>query len=436
METNLHQTNEVIGDRYQILSPLGSGGSGTTYAALDLQTQHQVALKVVSLRHIKEWKTLELFDREAKILKNLNHPQIPSYLDYFSMEGADDQRFYLVQELAEGESLDRWVEKGWRADEATAKDIAIQVLHILDYLHGLNPPVVHRDIKPQNIVRSADNYIYLVDFGSVQDLYRQTFAKTFVGTFGYMPPEQFRGQCVCVSDLYSLGATILFVLTHRAPSDFPQKRMRLNFRPYLTVSEKMQDWLDGMLEPAVEDRFPSARAAIDFWETNVIPVRREVQYSRIVKPKGTRIELERKPNRLFIRIPPLFRLWVNLAPFLVFFIFIGTTRLLLLNVFAFIIFLVIIFFINFLELYLELDRQRFYLRWGVFGKYLVITKGITADIATLERIEGGNNGYQKSSVCAIWEGVKCHRFGRGLLSVEQTWLLAEIQDFLNSLKTS
>ncbi|MEQ8960920.1 MAG: serine/threonine-protein kinase, partial [Coleofasciculus sp. C2-GNP5-27] len=188
-----------------------------------------MALKALSLHHTGDWKQIELFEREAKVLAQLNYPTIPRYLDYFQVETSEDRAFYIVQELAEGKSLADLVKNGWRTNESGVRQIATQVLETLVYLHQLNPPVVHRDIKPQNLIWGKEGKIFLVDFGAVQDTVRSTFAKgsTIVGTYGYMAPEQFRGQAVPATDLYGLGATVVFLLTHRCPSDLPTERLKI-----------------------------------------------------------------------------------------------------------------------------------------------------------------------------------------------------------------
>ena len=229
---NLHQANDIIAQRYRIVTSLGKGGMGITYEAEDLINYQRVALKVVSLREAKDWKILELFEREARILANLSHPQIPKYLNYFYIDTKQDRRFYLIRELVWGNSLATWVKKGWHPTEVQVKQVAIQILEILSYLHQLNPPIIHRDIKPENIILQPDGKIFLVDFGAVQDIYRNTmsFSGTFVGTIEYIPPEQLKGKAYCASDLYSLGGTLLYLLTHRSPDELPQKRMKINFR--------------------------------------------------------------------------------------------------------------------------------------------------------------------------------------------------------------
>jgi len=260
----LHQSGDIIAEKYRIIDTLGQGGSGTTYLAEDLQRAQRVALKALSLHRMTDWKKMELFEREARILAQLNHSGIPHYLEYFHVDTPQDRSFYIAQQLAEGKSLAALVESGWRTDENGVRQIAIQILEILGYLHKLTPPVIHRDIKPQNIIRREDGQIFLVDFGAVQDTYHNTFMRgsTVVGTFGYMAPEQFRGQAVPTTDLYALGATLLFLLTHRSPGDLPTDRLKIDFRSRVQISPEFADWLEKMLEPDVEDRFPSAKEAL------------------------------------------------------------------------------------------------------------------------------------------------------------------------------
>ncbi len=225
----LYQSGEVIQDKYRIVGVLGKGGTAVTYEAEDLTQEHlPVAIKVLSLQQTKDWKIVELFEREVKALKNLNHPKIPQYLDYFSLDTTGDHVFMLVQELVPGKSLADLVEQGWYFQEEDVKNIARQILEILIYLHGFHPPVIHRDIKPHNIIRTDAGDIYLVDLGAVQDVYRNTLTRgaTFVGTIDYMSPEQLRGHASFASDLYSLGCTLLYLLTRRSPAELPLQRMK------------------------------------------------------------------------------------------------------------------------------------------------------------------------------------------------------------------
>ena len=237
--------SENILNKYQIIDILGQGGVGITYRSRDVETDRIVAIKALSLKRAKDWKVIELFDREAKILSQLNHPAIPQYIDSFQVDTEIDRQYYIVQTLAEGQSLFDAVEADWKPTIAEAKDIAAQVLEILIYLHTLNPPVIHRDLKPQNLIRNNDGKIYLVDFGSVQDTYYTiTGGSTVVGTYGYMAPEQFRGQAYLSTDLYGLGTTLLYLLTGIDPAILPQKKLKIDFHDFVSLPSDFANWID------------------------------------------------------------------------------------------------------------------------------------------------------------------------------------------------
>ena len=260
-----YKSGDIINDKYRITDILGKGGVAITYSAIALETESPVAIKVISLKQLQDWKEIELFQREAEVLAKLDHPAIPNYIDYFALETEKDKAFYLVQQQAPGKSLAQLVDNGWHTTEQEVKNIAQQILEILIYLHSLEPPVIHRDIKPNNLILSDQGEIYLVDFGAVQNTYYNTLMQgsTVVGTYGYMAPEQFRGKALPATDLYGLGATLLYLLTHRSPAELPQDTLKLDFRSSVDISESFADWLDKILEPDIEDRFTSAELALN-----------------------------------------------------------------------------------------------------------------------------------------------------------------------------
>ena len=454
----LHQPGELIGDRYRIINTLGQGGMGITYQAEDLNTQKQVAIKTVFLSQINDWKVLELFEREAKVLANLNHPAIPNYLDYFYLDTNEnnlaDRRFYLVQELVVGESLATLVERGWHAREAEVIDIAIQVLKILNYLHLLTPPVIHRDIKPQNIIRCSDGQVYLVDFGAVQDVYRNTLSLrgTFVGTFGYMPPEQFRGQTFFASDLYSLGATLIFVMTHRSPADLPQKRMKIDFRSHVAISDKLAAWLDKMLEPAIEDRFHSAKEALAILQQekqlqpNLLPT---PSLPTNPQPIGSRIVFRRNQNSLLVKIPSLgwnietinLMSWAMVSSAIALFfspVFLTVFGGLGSFLFSAIIGTTIFFWLRLLWslygcIWLEIKPQVFHITWKLF-QFQQRKSGRTENINRIEVTKDINSQGKTIFYCTLWHGVTPYKFGQGLTSVEKDWLAQELFNFIDAVK--
>ena len=255
---------EVIDGRYRILGLLGEGNSGTTHRAQRIKDGIIVALKEVSLQGAQSWKLIELFEREVAMLKQLDHPAIPRYIDSFVVDSNKDRRYYLAQTLAEGKTLTAWIEGGWRCTEAEAQGVATQLLEILSYLQRCDPPIIHRDIKPLNIIRQEDGKIFLVDFGAVGHTYHNTFMRgsTVVGTFGYMAPEQFRGQACTATDLYSLGTTLLYLLTRRSPADLPAQQLKVDFRSKVLLSDGFADWLGQLIEPSLRHRFSSANVAL------------------------------------------------------------------------------------------------------------------------------------------------------------------------------
>ncbi|MEH2241761.1 serine/threonine protein kinase [Nostoc sp.] len=260
------QPEQILQDRYQIQRQLGNNGIRQTWLAKDLQgsdgENSTVVVKLLAFGGTVQWDDLKLFEREAQILKQLNHPRIPRYIDYFCI---DDRTlwFGLIQEYIPGESLKEKLAVGKRFTEKRARKIAVEVLNILTYLHELNPGVLHRDIKPSNLIWGEDNRIYLVDFGAVQDkAAREGVTFTVVGTYGYAPMEQFGGRAVAASDLYALGATLIHLLTGTSPSDLPQQDLRLQFTDQVNLSPSFVSWLQKLIEPAPEQRFTNAREAL------------------------------------------------------------------------------------------------------------------------------------------------------------------------------
>ncbi|MFB2968393.1 serine/threonine protein kinase [Aerosakkonema sp. BLCC-F183] len=439
----LHQPGDAIAQRYQIVDTLGQGGIGITYEAIDLHNNQRVALKELSLRRVSQWKVLELFEREAKILSHLNHPSIPRYLDYFQVDTPEDRRFYLVQELAEGRSLSSLVESGWRGKESEVRRLAVQVLETLTYLQEFAPPVIHRDIKPQNIIQREDGQIFLVDFGAVQDTYRQTMTggSTVIGTYGYMAPEQFRGQAYPSTDLYGLGATLLFLLTHRSTADLPQHRLKIDFRSQVEISDEFADWLETMLEPIPEDRFSSAKDALaNLRGEHTITVQKRR------KPAGSRIVLQNTGQRLVVEIPPSgwqFQniSWLGFALIWSGFLFFWTAGAIAVGAYLFFPLLSIPFWIVGLGMLggvlfsvagrtrLEIDRQNFRLQRKLFG-FRHEVKGQTEDIDRVDLCSNFEVNNKPVMACTIVEGVRTHRFGSWLAQSEKEWLREELTNFL------
>ena len=203
------KTGDILQQRYQISEKLGHNIAHEVWLARDIQIKptESVVVKVLLTGGMTQWDEFKLFEREAKILKQLNHPHIPRYLDYFPLD-EPIKGFVLVQEYIQGDSFKDLILQEYRFTESQIKQIAKNILHLLIYLHELNPPVLHRDIKPSNLIWGKDGYIYIIDFGAVQ--YRAAVegsTVTVVGTYGYTPIEQFGGRAVAASDIFALGTT-------------------------------------------------------------------------------------------------------------------------------------------------------------------------------------------------------------------------------------
>ncbi|MGK7954748.1 MAG: serine/threonine protein kinase [Crocosphaera sp.] len=312
----------LIGKKYKLGDRLGEGGTAITYKATDTKISQEVAIKVLSLDNV-DWKQADVFERrEVKTLRQLTHPRIPRYIDYFVSdneanfyfpiadqkslqdfveEGILIKKFYLVQELVKGKNLVEWRQNINKVNEKEVKNIAIQVLKILIYLQSLT--FIHRDIKPQNLIYTDKKEIFLVDFGAVPDQIAKTsYGTTFIGTKGYMAPEQGSGGKVSLAtDLYGLGATLIYLLSGKNPSDLPIKKLKINFRKDIKLSSHFAQWLDVLLEFEPENRFQNAQIALDVLEGkgNI----KDYIKKNIGKPKYSSISLTKTKEELTFKIP-------------------------------------------------------------------------------------------------------------------------------------
>lgn len=259
---------EIIDGRFELHELIGQGAQARTYRGLDRQTGQFVAIKELLLHHVDSWKAVELFEREGQVLGQLAHPNIPAYVANVHVTGDDGrERFFLAQELVEGQNLKVLMEQGLRFDEAQAVDFLRQILDILVYLQGLSPVVLHRDIKPSNIIRRPDGSLALIDFGAVQAVMPSAQGgSTVVGTTGYMPVEQLMGRADTSTDLYSLGATTVHLLSQQHPNSLPMEDLRLQFAHAINVSPTLERYLSQMLVPEANRRFRDARQALEALE--------------------------------------------------------------------------------------------------------------------------------------------------------------------------
>jgi len=252
----------VYGKRYRADALLGSGAQGHTWRAVDVKTGRTVALKVFALANAQAWKSEELFEREVATLRALGdaHPGIPSFVDVVS----DDEGALraLAMTYIEGDDLHVVRTARGRLGAKEIEDVLEQVLEILALLHARDPQIVHRDVKPKNIIARPSGHLALVDYGGVS-LSRAQAGSTLVGTYGYMAPEQLYGAIGPATDIYALGATAISLATGREPEDLPRRGLAIDVdAAWPEGPTHMRRSLAEMVEPDPAKRPNDARALL------------------------------------------------------------------------------------------------------------------------------------------------------------------------------
>ncbi len=266
--TGLLTPNHLLKQRYYILKQVGKGGMGAVYQAEDtLFGNRPVAIKEMGQSGLSQQEladAINAFKHEAYLLAGLDHQHLPKIYDYFS----DTGRWYFVMEFIEGETLEEYLgQAGGRLSPEAVLNIGIQLCSVLDYLHNHHPPIIFRDLKPANIMRTHDGSIYLIDFGIARH-FKPGQAKDTIayGSAGYAAPEQYgRAQTTPQSDIYSLGAILHHMLTGGDPSLRP-----FRFVPLRQYEQSLPVGLETLIMRMVEmdtDKRPP----------NMVAVRQELQ---------------------------------------------------------------------------------------------------------------------------------------------------------------
>jgi serine/threonine-protein kinase len=201
---------QIIG-KYKILSTIGSGGFGTVYLAEDTWIDKKVALKVPHKQGVDFGELL----REPRLLATLNHPNIVTILTAEKQENV----FFIVMEFVPGETLEALIARQGALDVSRALDYTCQISNAVDHAHRHG--VLHRDLRPSNVIVAESGLLKVADFGTSRFLEIAAHGTTVIGSPPYMAPEQFRGKAVFASDIYSLGVTIYQMLTGVLPYDTP-----------------------------------------------------------------------------------------------------------------------------------------------------------------------------------------------------------------------
>lgn len=265
------QPGDMLQERYRIVGTLGAGGFSSVYQARDMRFPNVTKLCAVKEMVIStpdpqmRELTIKSFEREASMLAMLDHAAIPDVSDYFT----EGDRSYLVLELIRGKDLDEWLEEQTDyLDQETAIEWAMQLCDALYHLHSQKPqPIVFRDVKPSNIMLDHRSRIRLIDFG-IAKVFEMGEKGTMIGTEGYSPPEQYRGQAEPAGDIYALGATLHHLLTRQDPRLEPP--FTFAERPIHKVNPNVTSAFEAIIMRCLaydpKDRFPDAKALKDALE--------------------------------------------------------------------------------------------------------------------------------------------------------------------------
>ncbi len=249
--------NTVLQGRYQIIRQLGAGGMGAVYLALHLGLNQYVALKE---NLASDPAANAQFQTEAAILARLSHPNLPRVTDFFIESNGTR---YLVMDYIEGQNLEQIIQSG-ALDEEGARTMMAQIFGAVEYLHANR--IIHRDIKPQNIILTPQNKAVLVDFG-IAKVY-VTGSPTLsgaraLGSPGFAPPEQYSGGTDERSDIYALGATLYFALTGRAPEDAPRRAAGISLTPPRQINLAISPITEAVILTAMNLAAPQRFSSVD-----------------------------------------------------------------------------------------------------------------------------------------------------------------------------
>ncbi|XHX78182.1 MAG: protein kinase [Stenomitos frigidus ULC029] len=252
--------------QYQVLRVLGRGGMGTTYLvwhpspAVLSSGRPQEALRVLKemnadMAHIP--KAQELFEREASTLQTLDHPGIPKFYDFFLEAG----KKYLVMALLHGQDLEKRIRHQGNVSAQQAIDWMMQTCDVLDYLHHHRTPIIHRDIKPGNLlVQNTSNRIAVLDFGAVKAVGMPS--STRIGAEGYAAPEQAQGRPLTQSDLYAIGPSLIFLITGENPNRLYKKTSQgyhFSVDDYPAITPSLRQVIERVTAPRASDRYSTAK---------------------------------------------------------------------------------------------------------------------------------------------------------------------------------
>jgi eukaryotic-like serine/threonine-protein kinase len=313
---------ETIAGRYGLEEVVGHGGMSTVYKAHDTLLERNVALKILHQQYNEDEDFVERFKREARSVAQLQHPNIVTVID----RGEEDGRQYIVFEYIDGENLKELVVRKGRLDVREALEIALEIARGLGFAHDHG--LVHRDVKPQNVLLNGDGGAKVTDFGIARSLDVDrgvTQTGTVLGTSNYIAPEQASGQPVDAhTDVYSLGIVLYEMLTGELPfpgENFVAVAMKHIQEPSPSVLDvrgdvplRVAEIIDRALEKDPEQRFPTMDAFADEIEANLAELDRgEDAAVTLVVPAAQRLKQRTRQRKPVSRLPLLIGLLGALA---------------------------------------------------------------------------------------------------------------------------
>ncbi|MBS1954211.1 MAG: serine/threonine protein kinase [Cyanobacteria bacterium SZAS-4] len=270
----LQSGQRLRNDTITIADLVACGGSAAIYSAKNSEGEQIIVKEAVIPKNASEalkTKAIELFNREALLLSKLEHPNIAKVFDHF----VENEHHYEVLEYIDGLDLRRFVKERGPQPEDFVLNWAEQICEILVYLHSQTPPIIHRDLTPDNLVLRVDGQLVLIDFGAA-NAFVGTATGTMVGKQSYMPMEQLRGKSVPQSDIYSLGGTIYFLLTGRDPTPLEVSQIKSSDKLPMTLNSLLANCT--ALE--VNDRYKSSE--------EMLTAIRKIREQRVVQAAAER----------------------------------------------------------------------------------------------------------------------------------------------------
>ncbi len=292
---------------YHELVPIGHGAQATVFKALD-DNGNIVAIKTFNQQTFADWKDEELLRREVETLRTLSCFGVPEFIDFIEKP----PYYFLIESYIDAPSMSALIDSGYRPTWEDVIAILTSAAHVFRILEDRPIPIIHRDVKPANILVGRDRRVSIVDFGVVAAIRQHTVGMTFAGTAGYVAPEQLYGKVTPAADMFGLGMSMLHLITHVAPCDMEMKGLKPSIEKYLpsNTPDELAILLHDMIEPDPEHRIQSAMQLIqrlDALDLSAVlssvnkkkeKIRRKTEKERVALRRKAREKQEREAEKL------------------------------------------------------------------------------------------------------------------------------------------